>query len=151
MDARVFPVVFGLRSAPAWLPGEGKVSAVRPGSFSRGTRLTVTTISADFHRSLRAGEDQSLALFAAIHKIDSEAGIKSFTIVEQAQHDTSGVYIATIISEAVIAPVAMPCVGPFAPVMQVRTAEDGVARIGRQPRRYRIAFHLRQPGRSVRR
>src|SRR5580698_7262327 len=94
MDARIFPLILGFNSL---LHGfrEGVNGQTRL-LFSRNPAHSYT-ISADFHRSLRAGEDQSLALFAAIHKIDSEAQIESFTIIEQAQHDVW--CVATIIPE----------------------------------------------------
>ena len=59
---------------------------VRPGSFSRGTQVHRHPCPADLHRAFIAREDKTLALLAAIHKVDPKAQVEPLFVVKEPQH-----------------------------------------------------------------
>src|SRR5262249_37296631 len=46
---------------------------------------------ADLHRAFIAGEDEALALFAAVHEVHVKAQVESFAVIEESKHHIVGI------------------------------------------------------------
>ena len=85
-----------LEVEPLHFGGEGADGVA--GFFLERCAVDGDGVAGDLHGALGAGEEEALALFAAVDEVDAEAEVETFRIVEECEQDVRGV--AAVFPEA---------------------------------------------------
>src|ERR1039458_908083 len=97
------------------------------GSFFSGNTRHADGITGDFHGALGAGEEEALALFAAVNEVDTEAESESLLVIEEAEDGVGCVTAVLPVAEAACCHGAYRAVGSGDEVRPAEKMDEEVA------------------------